>query len=134
MSAFFRMSAAVRVWDARDLLHHALVLGVLEQTITATETGNDLHMTVLTGKTNHLSSWVFQDPSREMAQTARLQPGSCQVLPPGLKPPGVSQPADDDCLDPARDDGSDCLDPARDDDSDCLDRARDSECICCPIL
>ena len=36
------MSAALRVWDARDLLHHALVLGVLEQTITATQTGKDL--------------------------------------------------------------------------------------------
>ena len=72
---------------------------------------------------NHLSSWVFQDPSREMAQTALLQPGSCQVLPPGLKPPGVSQPADGD---------RDCLDPDRDGDGDCLDPAKDSRC--CPML
>ena len=40
----------------------------------------------------HLSSCATQDPSREMAHTPRLQPGSCHVAPPARNPELVWQP------------------------------------------
>ena len=41
----------------------------------------------------HLSSCATQEPSREMAHTPRLQPGSCHVAPPARNPELVWHPA-----------------------------------------
>ena len=40
----------------------------------------------------HLSSCATQEPSREMAHTPRLQPGSCHVAPPARNPELVWHP------------------------------------------